>query len=268
MRSFRSSFLSFAVAMHSMAASTSAMLVRPDANSVSFVRSVGENGSLRMRPQGLALRRSKVQVCLRREVSVRASVRYRSAFLAPMRVVVRRRPVYGNAGTREFKSLGSSMVRAGAGGSLEDGADDGSGEARKELDESLESEVERLAAEDHAHENLLTVEEIEVPGLSQFSDTVDSDSVEVEMDVVHQSTRQQPKLVKILRKIVRFLSGVKDKEDALLELSSSAKQKKLRWNPLGFLNGSTPSATEKLRAKVFNGLRRAEDDFFAVRSIT
>ncbi|KAG0602584.1 hypothetical protein M758_10G025100 [Ceratodon purpureus] len=252
--------------MHSMAASTSAMLVRPDANSVSFVRSVGEHGSLRMRPQGLALRRSKVQVCLRRKVCVRASVRYRSVFLAPMRVVVRRRPVYGNAGIREFKSLGSSMVRAGAGGNLEDVADDGSGEARKELDESLESEVERLAAEDHAHENLLTVEEIEVPGLSQFSDTVDSDSVEVEMDVVHQSTRQQPKLVKILRKIVRFLSGVKDKEDALLELSSSAKQKKLRWNPLGFLNGSTPSATEKLRAKVFNGLRRAEDDFFAFSS--
>lgn len=253
--------------MHSMAASTSAMLVRPDANSVSFVRSCGGHGSLRMRPRGLALRGSKAQVCLSRKLRVRASVRYRSAFLALMRVVVQRRPVFENAVIREFKGLGSSVVRAGAGGNLEDVADDGSGEARKELDEiSLGSEVEILAAEDHAHENLMTAEEIEVPGLSIFSDNIDSE-VELEMDVVHQSTRQQPKLVKFLRKIVRFLSGVKEKEDALLELSS-AKQKKLRWNPLGFLNGSTPSATEKLRAKVFNGLRRAEDDFFAVRSIT
>jgi hypothetical protein len=246
--------------MHSMAAST---LVRPDGSFVSLVRSGGGHGSLRIRPQGLALRGSRVQVCLR----VRASVRYRSAFLAPVRVVGQR-SVLGNAAIREFKSLGSSVARAGARGDLEDVAGAGSGKARKELDEVLGSEVEILAA-DHSDglENLVTVEEIEVPGLSQFSDNIDSD-VELEMDVVHQSTRQQPKLVKFLRKIVRFLSGVQEKEDTTIELSSSDKQKKLRWNPLGFLNGSTPSATEKLRAKVFNGLRRAEDDFFAVRSFT
>lgn len=247
-----------------MAVSTSTLVVRSDANFVNFVRSDGGHRSLRMRLQGLALRGSKVQVCLRREVRVRDSRRYRSAFIAA-RVVVHRRPVLGNVPIGEFKR-GSSIVRGGARGDSEEVEDDGSGEARREWGLSLGNDVEILAADDGC-KNLLAVEETEVSGLSQFIDTIHSD-VELDMDVVYQSTRQQPALVKFLRKVLLFLSGLKDKEDITVELSSSAKQKKHRWNPLGFLNGSTPSATEKLRSKVFNGLRRAEDDFFAVRSVS
>lgn len=250
-----------------MAGTTSAMLVRPDSNFMNCVRSGGGHASLRMRAPGLALRGSRVQVCLRREVRGGGFLCYRSAFLAP-RIVVQRRPaVFGRGGIREFKRR-SFVVRAGAGGDLEEGEDVGSREVFEKLEGSSGSEVEILAAE-HGRDDLLTVEEIEVPELSRFSDNSNSsfDGVELEVDVVHQSTRQQPKLVKFVRKIVRVLNGLKDKEDAVLELSSSAKEKNLRWNPLGFLNGSTPSVTEKLRNKVFNGLRRAEDDFFAVRGI-
>lgn len=253
------------VAMYSMAGTTSAMLVRPDSNFVSCVRS-GGHASLRMRAPGLALRGSRVQVCLRREVRGGNSLCFRSAFLAPRFVVQRKSAVFGRGGIREFKRH-SFVVRAG-GKSLEEGEEVGVGEAFEKLEESSGSGVEILPSE-HGSDNLSAVEDIEVTEPSRFSVNLNSsfDSVELEVDVVHQSTRQQPKLVKFLRKFGRFLNGLQDKEDAMLELSSSTKQKKLRWDPLGFLNGSTPSVTEKLRNKVFDGLRRAEDDFFAVRGI-
>lgn len=207
-----------------------------------------------------------MQVCLMREVRGGGSLCFRSAFLSPRFVVQRRPAVFGRGGIREFKRR-SVVVRSGAGGNLEEGEDVVSGADIEKLQRSSGSEVEVLPADNDA-DNFLTVEEIEVSEPSRLSDNLNSsfDGVEVEVDVVHQSTRQQPKLVKIVRKIVRAFNGLKDKEDAVLELRS-AKKTKLRWDPLGFLNGSTPSITEKLRDKVFNGLRRAEDDFFTVRGI-
>lgn len=239
-------------AMYSMAVLPSAMLVRPDACSVPL-RS-GGSGRAKLRVPGVAWRASRVQIAVRREVRGGA---YRSAFLA-RGLVAQRRPAVLAIGVNRRRPF---VVHAGAGGVEE--KDGGSRECfeEKSLDRSFGREVEILAAE-NGDENLMTVEEIEVPGVSDFSH-----DVELETDVVHQSTRQQPELVKYLRKIARSLQGLKEREDAVLELSSSVKEKKLRWNPLGFLNGSTPSATEKLRNKVFDGLRRAEDDFFAVCSV-
>lgn len=242
-----------------MAAMTTAMLVRPDSSFASSVRSGGGLSSLRMRPPGLALRGSRLQVCMRREVRGGGSVCYRSAFVAPRFVVQRKSAIFGRGGIKESKRR-SFVVRA-SGKSSEEGED---AEVFEKLEVTSESDVEILPSE-HGGDDLSTVEVAEP---LQFSDNFNSSEVvEMEVDVVHQSTRQQPKLVKILRRFGRFLNGLQDQEDAVLELSSTIKQKqqkKGRWDPLGFLNGSTLSVTEKLRDKVFNGLRRAEDDFFAV----
>lgn len=241
-----------------MAAMTTAMLVRPDSSFASSVRSGGGHSSLRMRSPGLALRGSRVQVRLRRDVRGGGSVCYRSAFVAPRSVVQRKSAIFGRGGIKESKRR-SFVVRASE--KFSEGGEDA--EASEKLEVTSGSDVEILPSE-HDGDDLSTVEVAEP---SQFSDS--SEVVEMEVDVVHQSTRQQPKLVKILRRFGRFLNGLQDQEDAVLELSSTIKQKqqkKGRWDPLGFLNGSTPSLTEKLRDKVFSGLRRAEDDFFAFSS--
>jgi hypothetical protein len=255
--------------MHSMAALPSAMLVRPDAR-FGDLRGGGGGGGRAWRAPGVALRASRVQFAVRREVRVRAGalVAYRSAFLARALVVDRRLDVFGH-GAIGGNRRSSFVVRAAAAG-----AGQGFGEVEEDvgsegvLEEKADWSFGSEVAAEAGRDDLVTVEEIEVPGPSGFSDgsVASFEDAELETDVVHQSTRQQPELVKFLRKVWRALQGLKEKEDAVLELSSSMKEKKLRWNPLGFLNGSTPSATEKLRNKVFDGLRRAEDDFFTVRS--
>ena len=237
--------------MHSMASLPSAMLVRPGNLKTGGVG----RACVRVRAPGVALRGSRVMIAVRREV-------YRSGFLPRGLVVQQRRPAVFGRGAIVSDKRPSFVVRAAGENSQGVEEDAGSREVFENSDGSSLSEAEILAP----HDNLMTVEEIEVSGPSGFSENsvASFDDVELETDVVHQSTRQQPKLVKFLRKVWRALQGLKEKEDAVLELSSSVKDKKLRWNPLGFLNGSTPSATEKLRNKVFDGLRRAEDDFFAV----
>lgn len=248
-----------------MAASPSAMLVRPD---VVFgnCRSDGVvHVSLRVWPSGLALRGSRVQICVRREAKGRVSWSHRSALLS-QRMTVQRRPVmFGRTVIRGGKT--SFVVHAGGTDDLGEVEEVGSGKIFEEkLNMSLGIEAGNSAVED-GHDNLI-IEEVENSRPSGFRGNSASSfgAIELETDVVHQSTRQQPAMVKFVRKLVRALSGLKEKEDALLELPSSVKQNKIRWNPLGFLNGSTPSATKKLRTRVFDGLRRAEDDFFAFTS--
>lgn len=111
----------------------------------------------------------------------------------------------------------------------------------------------------------LTVEEIEVPALAEFSEPVSLiEAVQSDTDEGYYSVRSPPKLVQLVKSAIRYLSGAPKKKDFAIQKFNSGNIEKLRWNPLQIFGATRPSATDSLRRKIVDGLRRAEDDFFAV----
>jgi hypothetical protein len=103
--------------------------------------------------------------------------------------------------------------------------------------------------------SLLELDEVDVSPLESFPEFADQEKL------VHLAdSSPDTSFRKLVSSIVRFLSGVPQKKTGA---ESKRRKRKLRWNPIRLLDGSSPSATEPLRRRVVDGLHRAEEDFMA-----
>lgn len=219
--------------------------------------------------------RSSVQFRLKQGhalLSLRYSQRYRSGFLSE-RLLIERRPSLRCALSSRNQRRPCIVRAIDKSKELNEGSahsDDVNFVARD--DEVLVKSEARGSSEHLDIEEApaaLTVEEIEVPGLAEFSEHVSLiEAVQDDTDEGYYSVRKPPKLVQLVKSAIRHISGAPRKEDVVIQKSNSGNIEKLRWNPLQIFGATRTSATDSLRRKIVDGLRRAEDDFFAVCIIT